>query len=429
MDNRADKESMEEPTKCTHDCRDATINASAHLEIDASASTTLLRTATQSKGDESATSKVSSEPKSRVFQTSFESSVMVDNGCGVITEKPNSHCGKTHQKIETLDRIAKKLREYVPRDELDQDAIASVISKMNMDAFWRHRRRDMLRNCNSSIVRSPANNDHECYWNDDDIIQRNKLNLNYSPCTKHFENLINVVSETFFDSIIDKVEDSDDSLDYINILDDDTIKNLKDSLAIQRNLNNNRKRRTLRVAVSLQSTGKKSKPYDIIKLSNVNKDEKDVKKRVTRGMTRDTNITENKNEGLEALLAAMIELEMAAGKPVNILGDIATPNRLRNRKKMKRFSSHYVQNGTSKNSMANSASKVSENETPKLIAHIEKFCDRKQQGSRKRAMYQVEVNKIIVGGKEFKKSRKLTNRKRKVDMVVSKHSTLHSCAF
>ncbi len=414
---------------------DAVTNISTHKTSDARcASTSSLRTATisdnptQCIGDESFISKPSPKPINEESQASYERSVLCGNGCGIMSEKPNSHPAKTTPKIVTLDRIAKKLREYVPRDELDQDAITSIISKMNMDACLRQRRRDVLRNCNISIARSWANDDDESYWNDDDIIRGNVLNATYPPSTIHLEALINVVKEEFFDSIIEEVEDSDDRLGYMSILDEDTIKNLEDSLAIQRD-SKKRKRRTLRVAVPPVNTGDKSKNnYGIIKLSSAIEGKRDEKKRITRGMARDTNVRDNKNEGLEALLAAMIELETVAGKPIDIVGDTATPNRLRKRRKKKSSHLHHDQTEASKNSAATSGSKVSRNES-KLVAHTDKFHEGKQQGARNRGMHQVEVTKIIVGGKEFQNLRKVTKRKRKVDIMVSIHSTFFILIF
>jgi len=346
-----------------------------------------------------------------------------------------------HPHIETLNRIARNLEHFAPRVTLDEDTIVDIISKMNSDAFSRRRRRHLLTQNDPSLDRFRFRVEDECHWNDDDLLlsdvtgigvgtnreSKNRTSVNAS--TKHLDTLVNVVDEDFFYAIIDQVEA--ESVDYL--LDEDAIKNLRDSLSI-RNGSKKRKRRDLRVKVPIMSTppvlavamedaatttadGDTNLVVDMSKsmllaangndssTTNINSSNKvsHDKKRVTRGMTRDTRVLKrSEHEGLETVIAAMIDLERTEGRPTDILEEISQSRRLRNRNKLRTPQVQMVQNSGK------------DLDDDKLYANFTVSPSKKHSGTSVSNTPFIEVTKITVGGKAFRSPGKVvTRRKRK----------------
>ena len=311
----------------------------------------------------------------------------------------NSHERENRQK-ETLDHLANFLKQYEPKDGLDQDSIDATIVDMNKSAFLRNKRMQILDNhdIDGGIT---LHHEDGFVWHDNDLYNTEQKN--------HLHSLINVVDVDFFYEIVEGVEAG--CVDYI--LDEDTIKNLRQSLAIQED-GKKRKRRDLKVsAPSRNQNGSMS----LILAAKCNTVELGVpvvsseelnggkERSVTRGLARNKlnkymkEHTFSDQSGLEALLGAMIEMERDAGRPTNLAGEIIQPRKLRNRKNLKKHPKYMVD-------------ALSSEEIQRLID---------DEGR--------EVTRITVGGKKFaspkkrgpKRKRLLCNEVRPRSMYRSKY--------
>jgi len=291
----------------------------------------------------------------------------------------NSHDSENRHK-ETLDHLANFLKQYEPKDGLDQDSIDATIINMNKSAFLRNKRMQILDNHD---IEGGITLHHEdgFVWHDNDLYNTERKN--------HLHSLINVVDADFFYEIVQAVEAG--CVDYI--LDEDTIKNLRQSLAIQED-GKKRKRRDLKVsAPSKNQNGSMllvAAKCNTVELGVPVVSSEELKggkeRRVTRGLAG-KKLKEHKlsdQSGLEALLGAMIEMERDAGRPTNLAGEIIQSRRLRNRKNLKKHPKYMVD-------------ALSSEEIQRLID---------DEGR--------EVTRITVGGKKFASPKKRGPKRKKM---------------
>ena len=192
----------------------------------------------------------------------------------------NKHTSENH-RIETLNRIAKYLKTYQPRDELDLDTIISIIIKMNHDASLRNIHRERLRLLDGVTNESTKCHTDDFIWNDADLFHENENNL--------LHHLINVVDIDFFYDIIQEVEDQ--NIDFI--VNEGAIENLTTSLAIQSD-GKKRKRRNIKLRVPVESNASSSFQFmnrmgakvDIYNSRVVRNDARNTR-RVTRRLAKD----------------------------------------------------------------------------------------------------------------------------------------------
>ena len=269
----------------------------------------------------------------------------------------------SNPNIETLNRIRQTLQNYAPNDELDQDNIEDIIVKMNKAAFQRHRQRKIL-NLNrpmGSIPNEGSDPDldtleegDEACWTDRDLFQNH---MNSKQNCDFLHALINVVDADFFYEIIDSVEASTNDF----LLNDDTVKMVRQSLAI-RDDGKKRKRRDLRLKINstcsfnsfrdntASGSADSSLSSSMHGMDGLGKNKEEHSRRLTRGVVRNIKrkfIHDNKSveqEGLEALLLAVAELEKAEGRSMNLLEDLNQSRRLRKRHKVKNQKLAIVEN-------------------------------------------------------------------------------------
>lgn len=243
--------------------------------------------------------------------------------------------GSGNRYKETLNLLSTFLEHYVSKDHLDQDSFDSIIVRMNKAAFLRKRRIQIIDNNNIEEDKT-IDNEVGYIWHDNDLYNTGQKNYLHS--------FINVVDADFFYEIVDAVEAATNIL-----LDEDAIKNLQQSLAIQDD-GKKRKRLNLKVIVAMEDgfispilVKDNNSTENCASVSPSEKINEEKRRRVTRGSAR-SRLSKDKEEhrnsgelGLETLLSAMIELEQAAGRPIDLTKKIVHQRKLRKRKKNPKY--------------------------------------------------------------------------------------------
>lgn len=252
----------------------------------------------------------------------------VREGCGCSCDsdvearklKDNAEMKHRDRRSETLSRIAAYLETYTASDELDEDSILSIISKLDESRSLRYRMKNLIYAKTQSVITSINNSvSHE-------DISSNKEELEYkstkSTIRSAYESHID--GDFFFDIIDDIERGSDDFL-----LDDDTISSLRQSLLIAPQ-SKKRKRRDLKLTISPDS-----------EFSHLNEsfESNSISSRPKRGAIRGCEYGSHSEEydDIYHLLSAMIESEKKNGRSVDLINDIrqelSLTRRLRKRKK------------------------------------------------------------------------------------------------
>jgi len=214
---------------------------------------------------------------------------------------------------ETLGFFYDYLKSFTVRESLDEDKLIRNITSKDRDKFpVRHQPQSRMQ-----LLEVQVNKVQEDCWNDNDLFNREEDKKSTTTNCGEKSMVNTTVSNKFFDSIMKETEEPSNIHNSVSSnkkryhqmkdLDAPTIKGLRSSLCIYEE----KKVRTNR-EVLLQSTGE----HDILYECGKDESHSSSKRRLTRGMVRDTKkkIREEwesrETSCFDALVAAMIEIEI-----------------------------------------------------------------------------------------------------------------------
>lgn len=268
-------------------------------------------------------------------------------------QKPSTNTNnKNHKRPNSLQQSYNQisnylLNEYKINDNLDEDEVTSMITHMNNASKRRRRHRTWLkRDCNKgdTLRYDDYKDNPDDYWNDDDIYEQSLRDYNKLA----LDALVNIVDDTFFSNIIDGTEEHS-----AQILDENAVTTLRKCLAIT-GKSKVRKRRDILVAVhddndndededgmdSITESSDviigKSLVGDSSEGDDDNNNRRQTRRMLQKSLAKKTDDRDGGSmKGLDALIAAMLDIEESEGRSTSIEFDdvIHQGRRLRERNK------------------------------------------------------------------------------------------------
>lgn len=250
---------------------------------------------------------------------------------GIEANKQGDETGMKHprgsdRRYQTLSRIAAYLESYMSHDEIDEDSIFSLMSKLEESRSLRYRMKNII-NAKTQSLTTPIHDISDCEYKSDiekpvSYNEGSKFKSISSIVKKAYESHID--SDFFFDIIDDIEKDNEDFL-----LDDETISSLRQSLMITNN-GKKRKRRNLKLSISPHDS-----VFDHDDCFEIRSTSSRPKRGTLRGREHGSHLEEYDN--IHHLLSAMVDSETKHGRSIDLVSDIhqelSLKRRLRKRKK------------------------------------------------------------------------------------------------
>lgn len=236
------------------------------------------------------------------------------------------HPRGSDRRYETLSRIAAYLESYMSHDEIDEDSILSLISKLEESRSLRYRMKNIIYAKTQSLT-TPIHNISDCEYKSDvehPVSYNEGSNFKSIPSivTKAYE--CHIDGDFFFDIIDDIEKDNEDFL-----LDDETISSLRQSLMITNN-GKKRKRRDLKLSISHNVS-----VFDQDDCFAIRSTSSRPRRGTLRGSEHGSHLEEY--DDIHHLLRAMVDSETKHGRSIDLASDIhqelSLKRRLRKRKK------------------------------------------------------------------------------------------------
>jgi hypothetical protein len=365
----------------------------------------------------------------------------------------NNNDNDNDDKLKTLTQIVNYLKDIQINDDLDEDEMVIMMTTMNDASRKRRRHRRWLMRDQSKGYMIHTSNHHyesdpEDYWNDDDVLHEHKhehkhgqlqsskrqQQMSESGNDDHDYNqiainaMINVVDDKFFSNTIDETEERSKQT-----LNDDVVTTLRTCLAISNGKGSKyRKRRDMRVPINTNTDTKTNTAVALsTPVNNLHNEDNnhssesseggiEKNRRRTRQMAhkskakRIDDLDDDDNggggsseiQGLDSLVAAMIDIEEIEGRSVNIDFDdfIHQGRRLRVRGKgnTKDTPKKGDQSHTPVKTAPTTVATTTATTTAVAVAVEKTKTAQKKKKSKKKKISEISENNIIVPPSESK---------------------------